>query len=249
MDPRSIPCIFVGYSATQSAYYCLDPVTHKIYTSRHVQFVETEFPYTKLSSTTSIPTYPTSDSWCQVTVPILPSGDSTTRTNDTPLEPFTSPATVHPSDTSSSSQSNLVSSPLTHPPEIVTNDSLSDQTHSQTSTTHLRSIVTRSQNNIFRPNPKYANPTTVQQCPTEPNTITQALTDPLWKQAMLDEIKALHHLWTWELVPANSGQNVVKCKWVFRIKYKPDGTVERYRARLVAKGFQQRMGVDYTETF
>ncbi|GJR06574.1 ATPase 9 isoform X3 [Tanacetum coccineum] len=44
------------------------------------------------------------------------------------------------------------------------------------------------------PNPKYANPTTVQQRPTEPNTITQALADPLWKQAMLDEIKALHHL-------------------------------------------------------
>lgn len=52
LQPKSIPCIFVDYSPSQSAYYCLDPLTLKIYTSRHVRFFEHEFPYlhlTKLS--------------------------------------------------------------------------------------------------------------------------------------------------------------------------------------------------------
>ena len=43
--------------------------------------------------------------------------------------------------------------------------------------------------------------------------------------------------------------NVVHNKWVFRVKYKADGTVERLKARLVAKGFQQLAGVDFFETF
>lgn len=43
--PRSQPCIFLGYSLTQSAYLCFNPAIQKLYTSRYVQFVETIFPY------------------------------------------------------------------------------------------------------------------------------------------------------------------------------------------------------------
>lgn len=50
LENHSTPCIFVGYSPTQSAYLCLDLATNKIYTSRHVKFVEHVFP---LASTTS----------------------------------------------------------------------------------------------------------------------------------------------------------------------------------------------------
>ncbi|WJX51857.1 hypothetical protein P8452_38021 [Trifolium repens] len=60
--PKSQPCIFLGYCPTQSAYLCFNPVTHKLYTSRHVQFVETIFPYLNLisSSTNSNSNTPTS---------------------------------------------------------------------------------------------------------------------------------------------------------------------------------------------
>ena len=56
---------------------------------------------------------------------------------------------------------------------------------------------------------------------------------------MNDEFDALVHNRTWELVPSTSMQNLVGCKWVFRIKRLPEGSIDRYNARLVAKGFHQ----------
>ena len=52
----------------------------------------------------------------------------------------------------------------------------------------------------------------------EPFCVTQTIKDPLWKQAMLDEIKALHHNRTWELVPPPPNRTVMDCKWIFRVK-------------------------------
>lgn len=110
-------------------------------------------------------------------------------------------------------------------------------------------IITRSKNNIRKPNPKYVNNTSVQSRPKEPTSVAQALKDPLWKQAIEEELSSLQQLDTWDLVPPEQTQNTVKCKWIFRIKYNKQGMIERYKARLVAKGFQQRLGIDYRETF
>jgi hypothetical protein len=54
---------------------------------------------------------------------------------------------------------------------------------------------------------------------------------------------------TWHLVPPDQGNNIIDCKWVYKIKRKPDGTIDRYKARLVAKRFKQRYGIDYEDTF
>ena len=66
---------------------------------------------------------------------------------------------------------------------------------------------------------------------------------------MIEEYDALVRNGTWQLVPPTSSQNIVGCKWVYRVKYKSDGSVERLKARLVAKGFHQRSGIDYSDTF
>ena len=66
---------------------------------------------------------------------------------------------------------------------------------------------------------------------------------------MLDEFNALLKNKTWSLVPRPAGVNVVTGKWIFRHKFNPDGSLERYKARWVLRGFTQREGIDYTETF
>ena len=54
---------------------------------------------------------------------------------------------------------------------------------------------------------------------------------------------------TWQLVPLPFDKSVVGCCWVFTVKYNPDGSVERYKARFVAKCYTQTYGVDYGEAF
>ena len=71
----------------------------------------------------------------------------------------------------------------------------------------------------------------------EPHTYREAHTDPLWQQAMNEELDALHKNNTWDVGDLPPGQSVVGCRWVYKIKTKADGSVERYKARLVAKGF------------
>ena len=65
----------------------------------------------------------------------------------------------------------------------------------------------------------------------------------------MEEMKALEKNWTLDLVDKPKGKMQVGCKWVFAVKYKLDGSIERYKARLVAKVFTQTYGIDYRETF
>ena len=54
---------------------------------------------------------------------------------------------------------------------------------------------------------------------------------------------------TWDLVSVTETMNIVGCRWVFTIKYHPDGSIDKYKARIVAKGFHQQQGIDYNDTF
>lgn len=63
------------------------------------------------------------------------------------------------------------------------------------------------------------------------------------------ELTALHKNNTSTLCPLPASRKLVGCKWLFRIKWKSDGTVDRYKARLVAKGFSQHAGSDFHATF
>lgn len=70
-----------------------------------------------------------------------------------------------------------------------------------------------------------------------------------WREAMDDEMSALHKNKTWILVPRPKNRRVIKCRWVFKLKTNPDGSIERFRARLVAKGFSQVPDIDFKATF
>ena len=70
-----------------------------------------------------------------------------------------------------------------------------------------------------------------------------------WFKAEAKEITSLESRGTWEIVPHPKDTNVISCKWVYRVKYGADSEVTHYKARLVARGFTQIHGLDYSETF
>ncbi|CAI9759851.1 unnamed protein product [Fraxinus pennsylvanica] len=83
----------------------------------------------------------------------------------------------------------------------------------------------------------------------EPKTYQEAAKIPEWCKAMKDEICALELNKTWTVIDLPSGKVPIGCRWVYKIKFNADGTIERHKATLVAKGYTQLEGVDYHETF
>ncbi|XP_068340467.1 uncharacterized protein [Pyrus communis] len=83
----------------------------------------------------------------------------------------------------------------------------------------------------------------------EPKTFKQACTKQQWQLAMQEEFVALKAQGTWNLVPPSSDRGVIGSKWVFKVKKNLDGIVSRYKARLVAQGFTQELGLDYSRDF
>jgi hypothetical protein len=71
----------------------------------------------------------------------------------------------------------------------------------------------------------------------------------LWKKTIQTEKDALDKAHTWDIVNRPTNRVVVKRKWVFKVKHNADGTIERYKARYIAKGFTQVQYQDYDETF
>lgn len=114
-------------------------------------------------------------------------------------------------------------------------------------------IQTRSKSGIHRP--KTLSDGTIRYDPSRraffaaPSSYRQALSDPIWRIAMESEFAALRQTNTWSLVPKPPRVNIVGSKWIFKAKYQPNGSLDRCKARLVARGFTQKHGIDYQETF
>ena len=97
-----------------------------------------------------------------------------------------------------------------------------------------------------------------QQCgassviPDDPKTYQEAMSRDdadKWTMAMQEEYDALIDNGTWTLTELPKGRKAIRCKWVYKTKLDSNGNLDRYKARLVIKGFSQRKEVDYDETY
>ena len=97
--------------------------------------------------------------------------------------------------------------------------------------------------------PEYKTFLTELDSTSVPKTVNEALASKDWKRAMDEEMMALKKNGTWDLTPLPKKQKLVGCRWVYTQKFSANGKLERCKARVVAKGYTQREGIDYVETF
>nr|GEU69810.1 ribonuclease H-like domain-containing protein [Tanacetum cinerariifolium] len=83
----------------------------------------------------------------------------------------------------------------------------------------------------------------------KPKSFEEASKHQPWIDAMNSKMDAIYRFNTWDLVELPKGRKAIGSKWVWKIKYKSDGEIERYNARLVAKGFNQNERIVFDETF
>lgn len=217
--------------------------TRKTYTSRDVIFLESEFPFQNMLLSDNVTD-------CR----LFPYIDDT----DTPfITESPSHSIIQKSDNQSDTSQNAHSNPSTSLPETSSLPvrpsrpkclpvKFADYTGvpkvltdvvSQSVSTVSYPLHHYMSHHVFTPKcQSYMNK--IDQIPI-PYTFSQAAKHSDWLNAMKEEFHALESTNTWKLVPLPAGKHVVDCKWLFKIKYKPNGDVERHKARLVARGFTQ----------
>ena len=70
-----------------------------------------------------------------------------------------------------------------------------------------------------------------------------------WQDAVIDELESIKKNDVWELTSLLDGRKAIGCKWILRKKFKADGSLDKYKARLVVKGFNRQSGVDFVDTY
>ena len=84
---------------------------------------------------------------------------------------------------------------------------------------------------------------------TDPIHFEDAVKSEKWRRAMDLEMEAIHKNGTWELMELPKGGKKVGVKWIYKTKFNENGEVDKYKDRLIANGYIQQHGVDYTEVF
>ncbi|CAN1152027.1 Retrovirus-related Pol polyprotein from transposon TNT 1-94, partial [Linum perenne] len=257
LDPRSHKCIFVGYSPNQKGYKCYSPATRQVYHTRDVTFFESQsfFDHAEVQGETSSESQPweliSLDTGSDSTIPAEPESDSTGQGEE---QHGTPELLVYRRRQRTGADPDPASS--------LQNDQLITETADSAGDTDLdipiairKGVRDCTKHSIDRHvgygglSSNYQGFVTSLDSVEIPSTVQDALKHPKWRQAVIDELQALQKNQTWDLVTLPIGKKTVSCKWVFTVKYMSDGTIERFKARLVARGFTQTYGIDYEETF
>lgn len=226
LEKKSRKCVFVGYDNEKKGWRCFDPDTRTCLVAYNVVFDEASSWWSNESEVSPYITKEKESSEShQVCLPFFGMSDD----NDDVV----SIGNAEPE------QNQVInSSPRSSPWNTGVFTQGSAYLTSPRRSTRVRN-----------PNPKYAHVATVIEEIKEPESFDEAASKQAWRDAMAVEIEALKRNETWELVPKPVEAQPITCKWVYKVKHKTDGSVERCKARLVARGFSQQQGFDYEETF
>lgn len=219
MEPRARLCCFLGYGIEHKGYHCWDPISNKLRISHHVIF----WKNTVFSSLSKFHHFVNTES--------LFFTDFSTE-----LFPSSNTSDFNMLNTSLSSPAPIEPAPAIDPTSIPTS-ALDATLHRSTR---------------IRETPHYL---TDLHCYFaianlyEPRSYYEASTNPLWNQAMIEELQALEKTHTCDLVNLPPNKSPIGCKWIYKIKTRSDGSVEHYKCCSVAKGYTEEYGIDYKETF
>ena len=246
LAPRAQKGVFVSYSRTQKGYRVYFPDRHQYVTSADVTFHE-DIPY--FASTQS----------GDISSPSLPPSVSATTVIDPPTTVPIPLPDVSPSSASlpgmfepappSSPLSNVSTTESPPPSPLPPVSDLDLPIALRKGTRQCTQHPIAHHVSPARLSPLYQSFALAVLTESTPKSYVEALQVPAWKAAMDVEYAAFIQRETWTLVPRPTAANVVSCKWVYSLKYNPDGSIARYKARLVARGFSQAYGLDYHETF
>ncbi|CAM8984340.1 unnamed protein product [Rhodiola kirilowii] len=257
LDPRSTPCILLGYPYGQKGYKIYNLQTNEVLISRDVNFFKDIFPYKDINRENNTET----DTENQVTVhvPFIPhntdNDDYIPHDEEDVLTPVEEAVIAPVEDTilAPAVEANELPEPAILP--VRRSNRLRQlppwQTDYVCNTIQVRKSPHKLENFLSNMNcyTVHAAFTSALAHIKEPKTYNQAKGDPKWCEAMQTEISALERNNTWVITDLPENQSLIDCKWIFWIKLKSDGNIERYKARVVAKGFTQVEGIDYSETF
>jgi len=230
--------VFLGYPFGKKAYKVVDLESQKIHIFRDVIFHERVFPFAGSSEQGNRPLF-------QPPIQSFFGEDlSNSVSDEKPAEPPSSLSHQHTEAIPPTLEQRK--STRTHKKPNYLEDYVCSNSASEGQCFYFSTLT-----NFCIPHGKLAEVATCTSVIniTEPSTFVEAAAHPGWHVAMDKEIQALLDNDTWDIVSLPMGKKPIGCKWVYKVKYKSDGNLERLKARLVIQGFTQKAGIDYTETF